>query len=982
MRVPVTRLLVPLRLSQSRRFFSQSCPTPSCARRLLIGDPFCRSDISRDFSRSRFLTSVIPVYNQSIFEAHARSLIVVQRISRCVIRQFRSSAQALINFNSAVRPALCELRASYLKVSLSETASSFSRSVSRGRLCGLQLTTRKMHAAAGEAQNAPSRRTSWCSCAGGRDKDVDDKDDAETVEKRSPPLAREAAQEVKIGFVDGEDRGPNPMRPPRTKEDSFYWLRDDSRASPEVLQHLKDENAYTRYTTTKGALKECAGLEEELYKEHLSHLKETDARPPYAYGEHWEYYTRTVEGRSYKIHCRRPQRRSLAKAEDAAAATPSGGETIVLDENVVSGGQAQCDIACVAVSPCHDYLAYCVDFSGDEVYDLRIVKPGSTETLDEVKTVEDEHMLSGNVAWSADYSGIFYVTQDPTTHRPNKLWFHEIAWPGKNKKDDVFLFEETDALFVLDIGKTKDGRYLCRNSCSSETTEVTLLNLETLGQNKTGEPVFTQIAVHPRTFGLRYEVEHYGNNRFVALTNWDKAQNMRCLVFEGTTGDEDQKVLSFPETFGGWKELFPYEESREIAGIEVFRDFLVFEGRELGLTQIWWLDMTAPASSKHELRLIEWPEPLYEANVSINKNYTADYLRVHYSSLTTPSTWYEFYPSLIAEASGATQKPFLKKVHEEPVPNFDGGKYTCARTHALAEDGTKIPISLVWNKDQVGVASAEELLRRRAASPLLLYGYGAYGCCCEPGFDRDVIPYLDRGIIYAIAHVRGGGEMGRKLWYEDGGKYLNKRNTFTDFIACAKHLVRKGATAPEKMALEGRSAGGLLVGAVLNMQRERRDGDTIPKEKNLFRVAVAGVPFVDVLTTMSDSSIPLTVGEWEEWGNPNEEKFYEYMKSYSPVDNVLGALGDEKGQKVVGDAEKDKENKTTVIILAGLHDPRVAYWEPAKWAQLLRKRADAYDKILLKVDLDVGHFSASDRYRHLRETSFAQAIVIRELLGP
>ena len=329
------------------------------------------------------------------------------------------------------------------------------------------------------------------------------------------------------------------------------------------------------------------------------------------------------------------------------------------------------------------------------------------------------------------------------------------------------------------------------------------------------------------------------------------------------------------------------------------------------------------------MKRIEWPDELFECELGTNKEFDTQFLRVEYSSFTTPMKWQDY--------DVHNGKFNIVKLKE--VLNFDPELYESKGMIAKANDGTSIPISLVYKKG-VALDSGD--------TPTMLYGYGSYGSCIDPGFHRMILPYLDRGIIYAIAHIRGGGEMG-KHWYQLQGKYLNKRNTFSDFINCAEYLIQENVTSSKKLAIEGRSAGGLLIGAVLNMRPD------------LFQVAAAGVPFVDVMNTMSDPSIPLTTGEWEEWGNPNEYKYFDYMLSYSPYDNVR------------------EQAYPHILITCGLNDPRVAYWEPAKWASKLRTLKTDDNQILLKTELEAGHFSASDRYKYIKETSLKQAFIFYHL---
>jgi oligopeptidase B len=365
----------------------------------------------------------------------------------------------------------------------------------------------------------------------------------------------------------------------------------------------------------------------------------------------------------------------------------------------------------------------------------------------------------------------------------------------------------------------------------------------------------------------------------------------------------------------------------------------VLEGREGGITRVWVLDKKDGSVDPASLRQLEFAEDLYEVGTSANREYDTSIVRLHYSSLTSPIQW------LDVDMNNTSSEHHVI-IKEQQVLNFDRTKYVCKRVFATAPDKTQIPISIVHRKDLYEEDGKEDT--DRTPKPCMLYGYGSYGICIDPDFNAQILPYLDRGMIYAIAHVRGGGEMGR-YWYEEQGKYLTKRNTFQDFISCAEHLVAENITAPEVLAIEGRSAGGLLMGNVINMRPD------------LFQCAVAGVPFVDLMTTMCDPSIPLTTGEWEEWGNPNEAKYFDYMLSYSPYDNVRA------------------QPYPHVLITAGLHDPRVAYWEPAKWASKLRSLKTDDNEVIVKMDLDSGHFSASDRYKYLREKAFDQAFVLDKL---
>jgi oligopeptidase B len=683
-------------------------------------------------------------------------------------------------------------------------------------------------------------------------------------------------------------------------------MRDDERKNEKVLAHLRQENAYSEQE-----LGPLADLRKTLYDEHISHLKETDDRAACRHAKFF-YYTRTVKGKSYKLHCRKPV------AGDERIPLDAAKEEILLDENQLAEGKSHCDIRSVKVSPNHLLLSYAVDYTGDEVYELVVVDLSSGATLpDSVKKI------AGSVAWGDD-STLFYLTQDAQL-RPHRMWRHKLG-----ADTDVQLFEESDEMFWLGLGKSSSGRFMFAASGSSETSECHFIDLKAEGASDAQLTV-----IQPRTFGLRYDVEHDGASGFLVWTNKDDAINNRLMRAEIESPCCEK-----------WSELIAYDPSRKIADVEVFSNHVVMEGRKDGLTQLWLLDKSPSTGEIDEktLRQVTFEEELYETGTSTNKEYDTKYVRIHYSSLTTPVQWLDMNMNDMAD------KQIIK---EQAVLNFDRSLYICKRLYATAPDKTKIPMSIVhrrdlYDDDEAGGAEGKSGGAKKP-KPTMLYGYGSYGICIDPGFHKLILPYLDRGMIYVIAHVRGGGEMGR-YWYEEEGKYLNKRNTFQDFISCAEHLVEEGYTEPSLLATEGRSAGGLLMGNVINWRPD------------LFEAVVAGVPFVDLMNTMCDPTIPLTTGEWEEWGNPNEDKYFDYMMSYSPYDNVR------------------KQPYPNVLITAGLYDPRVAYWEPAKWASKLRSmKIDNGKQILCKFDLDSGHFSASDRYKYLREKAFDQAFVLSKL---
>jgi oligopeptidase B len=709
----------------------------------------------------------------------------------------------------------------------------------------------------------------------------------------SAPIAPQKPHQVAFGAVEGENRGEKPFLPLRYRDDPWFWLRDDERKNEEVLSHLRSENAYTEQETAH-----LGQFKQKLYDEHISHLKETDDAPPYPYGDYF-YYTKTKKGLSYKIHCRK----KCGSLEAFAGAA----EEVVLDENKVAEGHSQCVIRGVRPTPGHGAIAYSVDFKGDETYTVNVVDLATGET-----STDNVGNVAGSIQWGRDEGSFYYLSQDHAK-RPYKLWRHAVGTP---QSEDKCLFTEEDDVFSLGLGKSKDGKYLFLGSGSSETSEIGMVDLLARGG---GDGDDEYVVIQPRVKGLRYDVEHREGQLFV-WTNKDGAINNRLMVTS-----VDAPAMEH------WTEVIPYDPTRKIDEVEVFSTFLAIEGRQDGLTQLWTVGVTGagvvdPATFKR----VEFPEAMYECALSTNKVYETTAVRVYYSSLTTPDMWQD-YDVVTGEFRLVKQKECL---------NFDSDAYVCKRAWAKADDGTMVPMSMVHRKD-VDIDGP-------APTPTMLYAYGSYGVCIDPCFHRMILPYLDRGMLYVIAHIRGGGEMGR-YWYEEQGKYLNKRNTFSDFINCAEHLVDTGVTAPEKLAIEGRSAGGLLMGAVLNMRPD------------LFKIAISGVPFVDCVNTMCDPSIPLTTGEWEEWGNPNEAKYFDYMLSYSPYDNVRA------------------QPYPNILITSGLYDPRVAYWEPTKWISKLRTMKTDENSILMKMELDAGHFSASDRYKYIREKSFEQSVVMDHL---
>ena len=492
---------------------------------------------------------------------------------------------------------------------------------------------------------------------------------------------------------------------------------------------------------------------------------------------------------------------------------------------------------------------------------------------------------------------------------------------GTHSDDDILIHEETDAKFWMGLGKTASNRFLAITSSSKETDECHVIDLKGVaGALAHEEAIGNKKCIRKRQFGVRYEVEHHAD-KFYIVTNIDQSKNNKLVYVNADA------VLKGKESLP-WIDVKPYDKNIQIEEVRPFANHLAIFGRENGFEQIWIADTQYDIAS---WKRCEWPEAVYSVWEVQNYEFNVSTIRLAYSSLITPKQ--------ILELDMNTMKYELLK--KQSVPNYNKDDYKCCRIEALAEDAKAIPISMVYHKNIDPFSKV---------SPVLLYGYGSYGSCVDPIFDFKRISLLDRGVVFAIAHIRGGGEMGRN-WYEDDGKYLKKKNTFTDFACCAKHLINIGVTVPGKLAILGRSAGGLLMGAMANMYPE------------LFKAIIADVPFVDVMNSMCDPTIPLTITEWEEWGNPNEEKYHSYMDSYSPYDNVAAKV------------------YPSMLVTAGLNDPRVAYWEPAKWVSKLRYYSENANKdfVLLKTDMSAGHFSASDRYKYIEETAFEYSFILDKI---
>jgi oligopeptidase B len=634
---------------------------------------------------------------------------------------------------------------------------------------------------------------------------------------------------------------------------------------------------------TAQVMEPAAALEATLYEEMVGRIQETDSSVPAREGA-WEYYVRMEQGKQYAIHCRRGLSRSGLNRSGLTEPAP---EQILLDCNALAEGQEYFSLAYDIVSPDGTLLAYAVDTDGSEVYTLRFKDLRTGVTLpDEIPNV----YYSG--AWT-DNANFFYTTLDETK-RPYRLWRHQLG----SDAPDTLVYEETDARFNASVERTRSGKFLLLTLDSHATSDVRYL--------PTATPSGTFQPLLPRVQDVEYYAEHQGGCFWIRTD--EDAINFRLL----RAPDADP---------ANWTEVLPHREDVSIEGLEGFRDHLVVVERANGLKQLRVMN-TLEGGASH---IVEFEEPAYTLFTEGNEEYDTKTLRFLYTSLVTPRSVYDY------DMDSRTRE--LKK-RFAVLGGYDPAGYATERIFGTAPDGVQVPISLVYKRG----------IERNGTSPLYLYGYGSYGILTEPSFSSDRISLLDRGYVYAIAHIRGSGDLGRQ-WYEDG-KLLLKKNTFTDFIACAEHLIAEKYTAADRLTIAGGSAGGLLMGAVINLRPE------------LFHTAIAHVPFVDVVNTMLDETLPLTIAEYEEWGNPNEREFYDYMRTYAPYENVQAAA------------------YGNVLVTAGLNDPRVSYWEPAKWVAKLRALKTDANVIVLRTTMGAGHGGPSGRYARLKEKAFEYAFLL------
>jgi oligopeptidase B len=655
-----------------------------------------------------------------------------------------------------------------------------------------------------------------------------------------------------------------------TLVDDYFWLRE--KTNPEVMAHLQAEDDYAQ-----SMMKHTAALQEKLYDEMLSHIKQTDTKVPFRMGNYF-YYSRTEEGKQYPINCRK--KGSLDAPEE-----------IILDQNELAKGQKFMSVGEFLPSDDGNLLAYSTDNTGYRQYVLQVKDLRTGQLFPErIERVN-------SVVWATDSKTLFYVTEDAVTKRKDKFFRHVL---GSDKNDLVY--EEKDELFDLDVGRSRDKEIVFLHALSKTSVEARYM--------RANEPNGTLKVILPRQPEHEYDVDHR-NNTFYIRTN-KGAKNFRIVT--APVNDPSEK---------NWKEFVAHKPAVKLESISLFANHAVLSEWENGLEQLEVVDFKT--DKRHR---IKFPEPVYSAELSTNHEFDTSVVRYGYNSLVTPFSIFDY-------DMNTGQATLLKQV--EVPGGFDRTNYKSERVFATAADGTKVPLSIVYRKG----------VKLDGSAPLLLYGYGSYGISIEPTFSSNRLSLLDRGVIFAIAHIRGGGELGEE--WRQAGRMMNKMNTFTDFIASAEALIKMKYTSKDRLVIQGGSAGGLLVGAVSNMRPD------------LFKAVVSYVPFVDVLNTMLDASLPLTTSEYIEWGNPNEKPAFEYMKTYSPYDNIA------------------KKDYPAMLVKVSVNDSQVPYWEGAKLVARLRTMKTDKNPLLLKVNFGAGHGGASGRYDALRETAFDYAFMLWQM---
>ncbi|MDT0557385.1 S9 family peptidase [Ichthyenterobacterium sp. W332] len=654
--------------------------------------------------------------------------------------------------------------------------------------------------------------------------------------------------------------------------DDYFWLND--RNDPQVIQYLKAENEFYEHET-----KHNNTLKADLFEEMKARIKEDDSSVPYKYNGYW-YIVKFETGKNYPIYTRRKE-------------TLNAEEQILFDCNIMAEGFSYFKLVGLNVSPDNTKIAFGLDTIGRREYTL-LVKDLNTNVIRK----EEITKTTGSSAWANDNRTLFYTKKDEKTLRSDRVYKHVL---GTTSDKDVLVYKEDDETFGTAVYKSKSRDYIIIASYSTTTNEYRYI--------KADEPNAVFKLFQERIRGLEYSISHY-KDHFYIVTNYNGATNFKLM----RTSKDSTNLKN-------WKDLIPHRDDTLIEDIDIFKDYLVVSERTNGLNTIRILTW----DFKTEYYL-PFDNETYTVYTGTNVDFDTEILRYGYNSLTTPASVIDF--------NMKTKEKSIKKEQEILGGAFKKENYKSERIWATAQDGTKVPISLVYNVN----------LKKTDGNPLLQYAYGSYGSTVDPYFSSLRLSLLDRGFIFAITHVRGGEYLGRP-WY-DNGKLLNKKNTFSDFISCSKFLISEGYTTANQLYAMGGSAGGLLMGAIINDASE------------LYNGVIAAVPFVDVVTTMLDDSIPLTTGEYDEWGNPNEKSFYDYMKSYSPYDNIEAKV------------------YPNILVTAGLHDSQVQYWEPAKWVAKLRELKLDNNKLYLKTNMEAGHGGASGRFDAIKEDAEEYAFLL------
>ena len=670
-----------------------------------------------------------------------------------------------------------------------------------------------------------------------------------------------------------------------TRVDNYYWMRltDEQKSAEkfdshaqEVVDYINSENDYTQSN-----LAHTKQFQKDLYHEIVGRIKKDDQSVPYLDNGYY-YYTRYEKGKEYAIRCRK--KGSL-----------DGKEEILLDENVLAEGHDYFAIGGMSVSPDNQWLAYGVDTVSRRRYTVHFKNVSTGDVLDQ--TIPN---TTGGVAWANDNRTVFYTTKNEVTLLSEKIWRHKM---GSNATNDELVYHEKDESYYSGVYRSKSGEYIIIYNSSTLVSDYHILNANDPDGN------FKNFS--PRGTEHEYSIDHY-DDKFYIITNWEAKNNRLMETSENETNMDK------------WTEILAHRNDVHLLGMEIFKDHLVLSERKEGLRG---LRVIHQHSGKDEY--IDFGEQTYTARISVNEEYNTNILRYSYTSMVTPSSTYDYNMD-------TGELTLLKQ--SEVVGGYDQDAYHSERRYAIAEDGQKVPISLVYKTNLI----------TDDPQNLLLYSYGSYGSTRDPYFSSTRLSLLDRGFIYAIAHVRGSQIYGRQSY--DDGKMLKKKNTFTDFIDAGRYLVEEGYTDSEHLFAEGGSAGGLLIGAVVNMAPD------------LWKGAIAAVPFVDVITTMLDPSIPLTSNEWDEWGDPREKKYYDYMLSYSPYDQI-----------------KDR-NYPNLLVTSGFFDSQVQYWEPLKYVAKLRDNWQSENKLYLHMNMDAGHGGKSGRFRRYREVALEYAFMF-DLVG-